>query len=75
MSAREAATRSAREAATRSAREAAARSAREAASRATSAPAERSAVRPWLVIALIVVAGIVVTLIVALSGPSLPAGK
>jgi serine/threonine protein kinase len=51
------------------------KSTRGAAERPASARTERSVLRPWLVIALIIVAGIVVTLIVALSGPSLPAGK
>ena len=37
--------------------------------------ADRSALRPWMVIALIIVVTIVVTLIVAMSGPSLDAGK
>ena len=36
---------------------------------------ERSSFTPWLVIGLIIVVAIVVTLIVAMSGPSLPAGK
>jgi serine/threonine protein kinase len=42
---------------------------------ATGRRAERSAIRPWMVIGLIVLITIVVTLIVAMSGPSLPAGK
>jgi serine/threonine protein kinase len=43
--------------------------------RKASTRAERSALTPWIVIGLIVVVAIVVTLIVAMSGPSLPAGK
>jgi eukaryotic-like serine/threonine-protein kinase len=46
-----------------------------AAPRKPSTRAERSAFTPWIVIGLIVVVAIVVTLIVAMSGPSLPAGK
>src|SRR5262249_3642346 len=34
-----------------------------------------STIRPWMVIAVIVVVAIVATLIVAMSGPSLPGGK
>jgi serine/threonine protein kinase len=43
--------------------------------RKASTRAERSAYTPWIVIGLIIVVAIVVTLIVAMSGPSLPAGK
>jgi serine/threonine protein kinase len=43
--------------------------------RKPSTRAERSAYTPWIVIGLIVVVAIVVTLIVAMSGPSLPPGK
>ncbi|HEY5945715.1 MAG TPA: serine/threonine-protein kinase [Kofleriaceae bacterium] len=43
--------------------------------RKPSTRAERSAFTPWIVIGLIVVVAIVVTLIVAMSGPSLPSGK
>ncbi len=43
--------------------------------RKASTKAERSTFTPWIVIGLIVVVAIVVTLIVAMSGPSLPAGK
>jgi hypothetical protein len=48
---------------------------RRAVQRKASKRAERSAFTPWIVIGLIVVVAIVVTLIVAMSGPSLPAGK
>jgi len=48
---------------------------RRAVQRKASTRAERSAFTPWIVIGLIVVVAIVVTLIVAMSGPSLPAGK
>jgi eukaryotic-like serine/threonine-protein kinase len=48
---------------------------RRASPRKPSTRAERSAYTPWIVIGLIVVVAIVVTLIVAMSGPSLPAGK
>jgi serine/threonine protein kinase len=43
--------------------------------RKASTKAERSSFTPWLVIGLIIIVAIVVTLIVAMSGPSLPAGK
>ncbi|HEY5922896.1 MAG TPA: protein kinase [Kofleriaceae bacterium] len=43
--------------------------------RKPSTRAERSALTPWLVIGLIVVVAIIVTLIVAMSGPSVPSGK
>ena len=43
--------------------------------RRMSTRAERSSFTPWLVIGLIVVVAIIVTLIVAMSGPSVPNGK
>jgi serine/threonine protein kinase len=50
-------------------------SAQPRAQRSTQTRGERSSLRPWMVIALIIVVAIVVTLIVAMSGPSLQPGK
>jgi hypothetical protein len=43
--------------------------------RRTAQTTQGSFIKPWMVIALIVVVAIVVTLIVAMSGPTVHAGK